>query len=117
MPFDRARLALFDIRDNIGFAREFASGLSLQEFRNDRRTVYAVIRCIEIISEAARRLTPEMRGRYPNLPWRAIMGTGNVYRHDYDNLDEEFVWRTVHHSLQPLLDAVEREIANQGAVD
>jgi uncharacterized protein with HEPN domain len=117
MPSDRTRLALFDIRDNIGFAREFVSGLSFEEFRNDRRTLYAVIRCIEIISEAARRLPPEVRERYPNLPWRAIMGTGNVYRHDYDNLDEEFVWRTVHHSLHPLSDAVEQEIATQDNVD
>jgi uncharacterized protein with HEPN domain len=52
-----------------------------------------------------------MRERHPDLPWRAIMGVGNVYRHNYDNLAEEFVWRTVQHSLQPLLDAVEQEIA------
>jgi uncharacterized protein with HEPN domain len=39
------------------------------------------------------------------------MGVGNVYRHDYDNVAEEFVWRTVQQSLQPLLEAVEKEIA------
>ena len=38
------------------------------------------------------------------------MGAGNVYRHDYDNVAEDLVWRTVHQSLEPLLVAVEEEI-------
>jgi uncharacterized protein with HEPN domain len=112
MPSDRARLALFNIRDNIGMAREFVADLSFEAFRDDRRTFYAVTRCIEIISEAARRLPAAMRERHSELPWRAIMGVGNVYRHDYDNVAEEFVWRTVQHSLQPLLEAIEKEIAS-----
>jgi uncharacterized protein with HEPN domain len=72
---------------------------------------YAVTRCLEIISEAARRLSPPTRARHPDLPWRAIMGVGNVYRHDYDNVAEDFVWRTVQYSLAPLLAAVKSEIA------
>ncbi len=47
----------------------------------------------------------------PELPWRAIMGVGNVYRHNYDNVAEEFVWRTVHESLPALLAAIDEEIA------
>jgi uncharacterized protein with HEPN domain len=43
------------------------------------------------------------------------MGVGNVYRHDYDNVAEDFVWRTVQHSLDPLLAVVEREIAGLAA--
>jgi uncharacterized protein with HEPN domain len=39
------------------------------------------------------------------------MGVGNIYRHDYDNVAEEMVWRTVQHSLAPLLEVVAREIA------
>jgi uncharacterized protein with HEPN domain len=111
MPSDRTRLALFDIRDNVMFARAFVDGLSQEAFEADRRTFYAVTRCLEIISEACRRLSPAVRDRHPELPWRAIMGVGNVYRHDYDNVAEAFVWRTVQHSLTPLLAAVESEIA------
>jgi uncharacterized protein with HEPN domain len=48
-----------------------------------------VTRCLEIISEAARRLPSALRDRHPELPWRAIMGIGNVYRHDYDDVAEE----------------------------
>lgn len=79
MPSKRAAIALFDIRDNARLAQEFATGLSLDAFKADRRTFYAVTRCLEIISEAARRLPSSLRDRHPELPWRAIMGVGNVY--------------------------------------
>jgi uncharacterized protein with HEPN domain len=110
MPSDRADLALLDIRDNVLLAREFIKDISLEMFLSDRRTFYAVTRCLEIISEASRRLSPTVRDRHQELPWRAIMGVGNVYRHDYDNVEEEFVWRTVRNSLSPLLAAVEAEL-------
>jgi uncharacterized protein with HEPN domain len=82
MPSKRAAIALFDIRDNAKLAQEFVAGLSFDGFKADRRTFYAVTRCLEIISEAARRLPSCLRDRHPELPWRAIMGVGNVYRHD-----------------------------------
>ena len=67
-------------------------------------------RALEIISEAARWLPTELRDRHPELPWRAIMGVGNVYRHNYDTVAEEYVWRTVHDSLPALLAVIEAEI-------
>jgi uncharacterized protein with HEPN domain len=67
-------------------------------------------RCLEIISEASRRLPQGLRNRHPELPWRAIMGAGNVYGHDYDNVAEEIVWQTVQQNLAPLLAAVEGEL-------
>ena len=75
MLSNRARLALFDIRDNLLLAREFAANLSVEAFKADRRTFYAVTRCLEVVSEAARRLPPTLRDRHPELPWRAIMGS------------------------------------------
>jgi len=109
-PSNRAQLALFDIRDNIRLAQQFIAGMSQTEFAADRRTFYAVARCLEIISEASRRLSTTLRNRHPELPWRAIMGAGNIYRHDYDNVAEEIVWRTMQQDLWPLLAVVESEI-------
>jgi uncharacterized protein with HEPN domain len=116
MPSDPTRLALAAIQENARLAQGFIVGLSEEAFEADRRTFYAVTRCLEIISEAARRLSPALRDRHPELPWRAIMGVGNVYRHDYDNVDEEQVWRTVNASLPLLLAVVEGEIANLDAL-
>jgi uncharacterized protein with HEPN domain len=110
MPSDQTRLALYDIRDNGKLAQEFVAGLSFEKFKEGRLFFYAVTRALEIVSEAARRLPAELRDGHPQLPWRAIMGVGNVYRHNYDTVAEEYVWRTVHDSLPALLDAVEAEI-------
>jgi uncharacterized protein with HEPN domain len=112
MPSDfKSQEALLDIRDNILLARAFVTGLTFDEFKQSRLHVYAVIRAVEIISEASRRLSDEIRARHGHLPWRAIRDTGNVYRHEYDNVAEDRVWRTVQTTLTPLLVAIECEIA------
>lgn len=110
MPSDQSLQALRDILENARLAREFTAGHDSASFAADRRSVYAVTRCLEIISEASRRLDPSVRDRYPTLPWRAIMGAGNIYRHDYDNVSEEQLWRTITQGLNELVDAVEKEI-------
>ena len=79
MHSSRDRSALFDIRDNAALARDFVGSVPLDEFKADRRAFYAATRALEIISEAARRLSPDLRERHPSLPWRAIMGVGNAF--------------------------------------
>jgi uncharacterized protein with HEPN domain len=113
MRSERARLALVDIRDNALLAMQFVQGLSLDAFIADRRTFYAVTRCLEIVSEAARRLPPDLRDRHPELPWRAIMGVGNIYRHDYQNVSESFVYLTVQNSPKSLLVMVAGELRTE----
>ena len=101
MLSNRARLSLTDICDNMRLAEDFAAGLSVEGPKADRRTLCAETRCLEIISEATRRLSQSLRNRHPDLLWRAIMGAGNVYRHEYDNVAEAIVWGTVQHNLVP----------------
>ncbi len=86
-------------------------GSNAESFGSNRQLFYAVTRCLEIVSEASRRLPADMRDRHPQLPWRAIMDVGNVYRHEYDNVSETAVWLTVQQRLAPLLACVEDEIA------
>ena len=80
-------------------------------FQADQRTVYAVARCLEIISEASRRLPVELKARHPKIPWRDIAGLGSVYRHDYEGVRNDVMWRTVQQGLEPLLAVVEEELA------
>jgi uncharacterized protein with HEPN domain len=110
MPSDRVRKALLDIRDNILLAQQWSANLAVDAFASDRLRFYAVTRCLEIISEASRRLSPDIRQRHPSIAWRDIRDAGNIYRHDYDGVQERIVLATVTRSLPELLDAVEREL-------
>lgn len=92
MLSDGDRASLTDIAFNIDLAFAFAEGLDYQRFADDLRTVYAITRCLEIISEASRRLSSDLKERHPDIPWRKIAGSGNIYRHDYEDVVQRLVW-------------------------
>jgi uncharacterized protein with HEPN domain len=102
--------ALSDIRHHIYLAIKFTSSFDLQKFRDDPRTVYAVTRCLEIISEASRRLPNELKTRHPSIEWKQMAGAGNVYRHNYEDVAAHYIWETVQQALPPLLAVVEEEL-------
>jgi len=108
---------LSEIKQNVELAQRFVRGLSFPEFEADRRTVYAVTRCLEIISEASRRLPTEMKARHPHIPWNDVAAAGNIYRHGYQGVRDDLLWRTVQESLEPLRLVIEQEIARLGGHD
>lgn len=110
MPSDRALTALRDILHHIDLATAFAVDLDRDAFVSDLRTVYAVTRCLEIISEASRRLPDDLKTRHPAVPWRQIAGAGNVYRHDYEDVAARFVWTTLRVDLPSLRAVIRHEI-------
>ncbi|MFY9640999.1 MAG: HepT-like ribonuclease domain-containing protein [Rhodomicrobium sp.] len=110
---DTQQAALFDIRDNILFAQGLVSGMPYEAFRDNRIVFYAATRCLEIISEASRRLGPEIQGRQAHIAWRKIAAAGNIYRHNYEDVQQKLVWSTIHDDLPSLLSAVQTEIAPQ----
>ena len=79
-PTAKERLAWLAIQDNAALARSFVADMAPDVFAADRRTFYAVTRCLEIISEAARRLHGAQQDRFPNLEWRQIEDSDNVFR-------------------------------------
>ena len=83
MPSRGDRQSLLDILDNIRLACEFTADMSLETFENDVKVLYATTRCLEIVSEASRRVSAEMKARHASVPWPIIAAAGNVYRHDY----------------------------------
>ena len=115
MPFRGVEEYLHDIVDNIEVAQRFAAGITRERFVEDRLVHYAVLRALEIVSEASRHLTPEIRARHANIAWRAIADAGNVYRHVYHDVDLNLVWRTLTEHLEPLLLVARGELKRLGA--
>jgi uncharacterized protein with HEPN domain len=111
MPSDTAPPALYDIGYHIDLANGFVTGLNFEAFCTDLRTVYAVIRCLEIISEASRRLPNDLKARHPSIAWQKMAASGNVYRHEYEDVEAVRVCETVHVTLPPLKTAIAEEIA------
>jgi len=93
---------LQDILENIQAVREFTAGMDLNQFSVDRRTLYAVVRALEIISEATRRLPEDSKFRHPEIDWVAVAAAGNIYRHEYEGVDERLIWKTLQTDLEPL---------------
>ena len=106
MPFKDEDGALRDIADAIDMIERFTSGMDLEQFRQDPKTVAAVERKLQIISEAAIRLGAVAESRCPGAPWRDIRGIGNWLRHQYDRIELPVVWRTVEADLPKLKTAV-----------
>jgi uncharacterized protein with HEPN domain len=72
---------------------------------------YAATRCLEIISEASRRLPKNLKAGHPEIPWKEMAGVGNIYRHNYEDVRQRLVWGTVRNRLPALLTVVEQELA------
>jgi uncharacterized protein with HEPN domain len=114
MPSDPTERALRDILHHIDLAASFVEGLDREDFKADLRAFYAVTRCLEIISEASRHLSNELKVLYPAIAWKQMAAAGNVYRHDYEDVAAQLVWDTVQKSLPPLKLVIETEILKLG---
>jgi uncharacterized protein with HEPN domain len=113
MPSRAEERSLRDILLHIDLATELVAGFDRDTFKKDLRTLYAVTRCLEIISEASRRLPDNLKARHPTIAWKQMAGAGNVYRHDYEDVAAQFVWDTVQRALPSSREVVEVEITRQ----
>jgi uncharacterized protein with HEPN domain len=113
MPSEQeaTRRWLNDIRHHIAMAEGFVQGIGYDAFKNDNLRLYAVTRCLEIISEASRRLPEELKARHKAIEWQQMAAAGNIYRHEYEDVAARRLWQTLTGSLSPLLAVVEAELA------
>lgn len=93
---------LDDMLRETDLAIEFCRGLDIDGFRNSALRVHAVIRCLEIIGEAANRIPAEVKAAFPGLPWRVMIAMRNRLIHGYEVVDEEIIWNTVTNDLPEL---------------
>lgn len=84
-----------DIINAIDKALRFIEGLSYEEFTEDDKTIFAVIRAIEIIGEAVKNIPEDIRKDYPKIPWKGMAGMRDKVIHGYFGVDIKVVWDTV----------------------
>jgi uncharacterized protein with HEPN domain len=89
--------------DNSNKAINFVQNISREDFNNDEKLRLALTHLLQVIGEAARRISPEFRSNYPQIPWKGIVGMRSKVVHDYLNVDEDIVWQTINKDLTPLV--------------
>jgi uncharacterized protein with HEPN domain len=95
--------ALEDVIHSMKLAIEFTEAMNSSDFNRDEKTQYAVIRCLEIIGEATKRLPEYMRNEKSEVPWKAMAGMRDRLIHGYDIVDTELVWKTTKDTLPLVL--------------
>jgi|SRR5262245_15855550 uncharacterized protein with HEPN domain len=110
MLSDKERGALQDMLHHVELAERFTEGRNYNSFRDDLLRLYAITRCLEIISEASRRLSSELKARHPHVPWQEMAAAGNFYRHQYEDVLPRRVWKTLRDDLPALRSILEQEL-------
>ena len=98
---------LLDILEAGRLALIYVAEKTKEEFEADIQCQDAVIRRLEIIGEAARRISDQTRSALPHLPWNAMIGMRSVMIHEYDDVDLSVVWDTVQNHLPGLIRSIQ----------
>ena len=101
---------LADIVEAIENIRSEMAGVTIDDFEADWRKRWLVERGVEIISEASRHLSKEIKLRHPEIPWPKVADIGNVLRHAYERIAAPIMWKLVKDDLPPLERACRREL-------
>ncbi len=100
MPRDRE--SILDMLNSIRLVMQYVSGLEQRDFEANDQCQDAVIRRIEIMGEAAKRVAETVRQRFPQVPWHEMAGMRDRVIHSYDTVDVEIVWDTIRRDLPTL---------------
>lgn len=91
-----------DILDSIQDIESFIGNMSFDQFMDDRKTINAVIRSLEVIGEAVKNIPESIRIKFPEIPWKKMAGMRDKMIHEYFGIDMEIVWKTIKSNLPPL---------------
>src|SRR5437879_723945 len=101
MPRDY-KVSLQDVLEACANVAEFVGSMKREEFQADKKTQHAVVRNLEVIGEAIKNVSSEVRDRHPNIAWQRIAGLRDILIHHYFGIDVEIVWDIVQNKLPEL---------------
>ena len=107
-PDQRDSAYLWDMLDDAGTVEQLTCDQDFTQYSNDRRTQLAVERSLEIIGEAASRVSTSFRSAHPEIPWRQIIGQRNVLIHQYGEIKQERIWKVIRENIPPLIDLLKQ---------
>ncbi|GAA3952361.1 DUF86 domain-containing protein [Hymenobacter algoricola] len=103
-----SRQRLLHMLEAIAEVQGFVAGVSRAEFDLDHRTLFACVRGVEILGEAARHVADEIKAQYPEINWRGIVDLRNFVVHQYFAIDNEALWLVIHDHMPVLKPQLER---------
>jgi Uncharacterized conserved protein len=101
------RELLIDMLESIRRVQMYVDGLGYQDFINDLKTQDAVIRALEILGEASKRMSPSIKSQFPDIPWKLMAGMRDKLIHEYFGVNLDVVWEVVTNSLPALFSQIE----------
>ena len=107
-PDDRDAGYLWDMLDHARVAVDLTRGISFHQYCQDRVRQLALARAVEVIGEAARRMSEPFREAHPEIPWRKIIGQRNVLAHEYDEILHEVLWKAATTDVPELAAIIEK---------
>ncbi len=96
-----------DILAEIARISEFTKGMTFDAFSMDTKTVYAVIRSFEVIGEAVKNLTDDVREKHPEIPWKRMAGMRDKLIHEYFGVSTKILWETIQNRIPELKEKLE----------
>ena len=102
---------LYDILESSRAALEYVGGKSREEFAKDAILQDAVVRRLEIIGEAAGRVSSATQKKHATLPWQAMKGTRNRVIHEYDSIELDIIWDIIQLDLPHLVSELEKIVS------